>query len=105
MDYAFRNRFILTLRNPIIKSKGVTGRTGVYKLIHPDFLDPLIKLIGENAAKANEDSVLEWYDRMIKANQDTTTLEQPMIIAPSYNEFDLEMKRKANEIFRPKTKS
>ena len=62
ISYALQNLYLDVLRNPVQNNKNVSGKAGLYELSDPDFLAPLIEMIGISTVKANKDQTLKWYD-------------------------------------------
>jgi hypothetical protein len=61
--YFLENGFLAEIRAPIRNNKGIRGKCGLYRIIHPDFLQPLIDRVGAAAIAANRQSVIEWFDK------------------------------------------
>ena len=60
--FAYENGHLAELRKPVRKTKGVTGKAGLYELISPVYLAPLSDMIGATTLKANKVQRLKWYD-------------------------------------------
>lgn len=89
MAFLFNSNIINVLRKPIRISPGIRGRAGLYELIHPEYLNPLIQIMGVDHCHAKKDSCIKWYDA--EYSEETAKPREPK------TEFELEMERRARE--------
>ena len=59
------------IREPVRQSVGTKGKPGLYKLVHPKFLNPLIRLMGKDLADARESRYISWWDKgLVLSNEE-----------------------------------
>ena len=95
MRRLFTSSVIIELEKAEQRRKGVAGKAGLYELIDPKYLNPLILVAGRDVCMAKKDQYLKWYRTQYKAELEYLPKEEVKPKLPK-TEFELEIERRVN---------